>query len=374
MSNYIFLLWREPELSMAELKSIFPTMTHRGMFAFLETDEDISSHITTLGGTIKVGKILSENGTKSGLEKICVEAILPLLIPEKKTRIAIDSFVLGLNNLVFKVKDSLKNKWHSIRVVQHDNGHVKTATTLHEKLIERGCELMIVADGAGYMVAQTLWVQDIDAYTRRDMGRERSMKVGMMPPKLAQIMINMWIHGDKSLQIWDAFCGLGTTLTEAYTMWYHSLLGSDIAEAMVAATTENMKTFEMSEWSIFHLDARRIDTKQLSLPTTIVTEGMLWHNFTPWTLTYALATRERDLLQELYTSFFASAYKNTMIENIVICLPVWNIWRERIYMPSHTTLAPGWKIDPLCLSGKRYVMHARPWQSVTREILVLRRK
>ncbi len=81
--------------------------------------------------------------------------------------------------------------------MQHDNGRVKTATTLHEKLIERGCELMILAGDTGYTIAQTIWVQDIDAYTRRDINRERSMSVGMMPPKLAQIMINLATKGER---------------------------------------------------------------------------------------------------------------------------------------------------------------------------------
>jgi tRNA G10 N-methylase Trm11 len=138
MSKYVFLLGREPELSLAELSSLFLSVKKQGIFAFVETEKDISSLITSLGGTIKIGKILAESVAKADLEKVCVETILPVLQPEKKTRIAIDSFVPGLNTLVFRVKDALKKQGHSIRVVQHDTtGRVKTATTLHEKLIER---------------------------------------------------------------------------------------------------------------------------------------------------------------------------------------------------------------------------------------------
>lgn len=218
MSKYLFLLGREPELSLAELSSLFSSVKKQGVFALVETEKDILPLIATLGGTIKAGKIFAENISKADLEKVCVQCILPTLQPEKKTRIALDSFVPGLNNLVFKIKDTLKTQGHSIRVVQHDNGRVKTATTLHEKLIERGCELMILTGDTGYTVAQTLWVQDIDAYTRRDINRERSMSVGMMPPKLAQIMINLATKGERGVQVWDAFCGLGTTLIEASHM------------------------------------------------------------------------------------------------------------------------------------------------------------
>lgn len=50
---------------------------------------------------------------------------------------------------------------------------------------------MVIPAHEGYTIARTLWVQNIDEYTKRDMQRERSMTVGMMPPKLAQIMINL---------------------------------------------------------------------------------------------------------------------------------------------------------------------------------------
>lgn len=75
--------------------------------------------------------------------------------------------------------------------MQHDNGRIKNATTLHEKLIEQGIELIVFADGLGYVIAETVWIQDIESYSDRDMNRDRSMTVGMMPPKIAQIMINL---------------------------------------------------------------------------------------------------------------------------------------------------------------------------------------
>ena len=138
MPKYVFLLGREPDLSLAELSSLFSSVKKQGIFAYLETEKDISSLIRSLGGTIKIGKILAESITKAALEKVCVENILPTLQLEKKTRIAIDSFVSGMNTLVFRVKDRMKTLGYSIRVVQHDTtGRVKTATTLHEKLVER---------------------------------------------------------------------------------------------------------------------------------------------------------------------------------------------------------------------------------------------
>lgn len=37
----------------------------------------------------------------------------------------------------------------------------------------------------------TLACQDVDAYAKRDTEKSRDMVVGMMPPKLCQMMINI---------------------------------------------------------------------------------------------------------------------------------------------------------------------------------------
>ena len=99
--------------------------------------------------------------------------------------------------------------------MQHENGRIKNATTIHEKLIEQGVEFMIFAGASYFTVAETVWIQDIESYSERDMNRDRSMTVGMMPPKLAQMMINMATRGEFGTIVWDPFCGLGTTLIEA---------------------------------------------------------------------------------------------------------------------------------------------------------------
>ena len=45
--------------------------------------------------------------------------------------------------------------------------------------------------GLSIYLAYTLACQDIDSYTRRDTGKSRDMAVGMMPPKLVQMMLNI---------------------------------------------------------------------------------------------------------------------------------------------------------------------------------------
>lgn len=83
----------------------------------------------------------------------------------------------------------------------------------------------------------TLACQDIDSYTRRDTGKSRDMIVGMMPPKLVQMMLNLSLDSDmKNPGIYDPFCGLGTTLIEAANMGMTRIYGSDLSKEMVTAS------------------------------------------------------------------------------------------------------------------------------------------
>ena len=65
------------------------------------------------------------------------------------------------------------------------------------------------------------------------------MVVGMMPPKLVQMMINIALSTHQSTNqptIYDPFCGLGTTLIEAANMGMTRIYGSDLSPEMVRAS------------------------------------------------------------------------------------------------------------------------------------------
>jgi len=57
-----------------------------------------------------------------------------------------------------------------------------------------------VVIGSVRYFGRTCAYQDVDLYAARDIGKERDMEVGMLPPKLAQMMINLVGHGSSSLR------------------------------------------------------------------------------------------------------------------------------------------------------------------------------
>src|SRR5205823_3602162 len=83
-------------------------------------------------------------------------------------------------------------------------------------------------------------VQPFEQFSARDFGRPgRDDLSGMLPPKLAIIMINLAANDTISVLL-DPFCGSGTILSEALLLGYKNLIGSDISEKAVADTKTNL--------------------------------------------------------------------------------------------------------------------------------------
>jgi tRNA G10 N-methylase Trm11 len=99
-------------------------------------------------------------------------------------------------------------------------------------------ELLVLPDGR---VAKTVAAQDVDDFTRRDVGRpHRDVKLGTMPPKLARIMINL-AQVPAGGTLLDPFCGSGTILTEALLAGIASVVGVDISPKAVRESQENIR-------------------------------------------------------------------------------------------------------------------------------------
>ena len=215
--KYLAVLGRQPELSIAELEAT-----------------NYCIDINRLGGTQKLAVRLNEKP-------------LDFLqgLPEGKITIGISDYSKNASRKTstseaLKLKKILVRHDRSVRVVENKNAVLSTATSLHNGLggkNERKIELMKVED-EWYKV---IGVQDIEAYAKRDQARPaRDAKVGMLPPKLAQILINLCGSLKSGATILDPFCGTGVVLQEAILMGYRAY-GTDISERMVEYSQKNLK-------------------------------------------------------------------------------------------------------------------------------------
>ena len=289
MYQYAFILGREYKLSLAELGHIFG-FSHLKAFsetvALFALDEPLASHqIQHLGGVIRIIEILGDTDPK----RFPTDAIAHMHEQHPggaKITFALGSYGLDypLSDIGLRVKKTLQQKGHSARIVNTKNCNINAAAFKKEKLGKSRTEYNLIriphredsptgSNGtplsretsstdaedtfgdAHYSIGVTIACQDIDAYTRRDIAKNRDMIVGMMPPKLVQMMINIGVHSSDpesspsgSIQaIYDPFCGLGTTLIEAANMGFSSLYGSDVASDMVASTRASLEAFIAEE-------------------------------------------------------------------------------------------------------------------------------
>ena len=189
--------------------------------------------IERLGGCLKLAVELGQ----APLEYLSV-------LPEGKITIGVSDYSRGASRKsasqeALKLKKILVRHGRSVRVVENKDAVLSTATSLHNGLggkNERKVEL-IKLDDEWYRV---IGVQDIDAYAKRDQARPaRDAKVGMLPPKLAQILINLCGPLESGAVVLDPFCGTGVVLQEALLMGYRAY-GTDLSERMVEYSKRNL--------------------------------------------------------------------------------------------------------------------------------------
>ena len=215
--KYLAVLGRQPEISIAELEAT-----------------DFCTDIDRLGGTQKLAVELEEKPLEY-LQRL----------PEGKITIGVSDYSVKASRKsaldeALKLKKILVRHGRSVRVVESKEAVLSTATSLHNGLSGKNLRKveLIKTDEGWYRV---IGVQDIDAYARRDQARPaRDAKVGMLPPKLAQILINLCGPLKPGAVVLDPFCGTGVVLQEAILMGYHAY-GTDISERMVEYSKRNLK-------------------------------------------------------------------------------------------------------------------------------------
>ena len=237
--KYLAVLGRLAAISIAELEAQFGKVTKKGGLAFF--DSNIAPDIDRLGGSIKIAEKLPGSP---------IEYLQNL--PEGKITFGVSDYSAHPNarragSEAMKLKKILTRHGRSVRIVENKGTALSSATSLHNGLSgskSNKLELIIVEKDWWRVIG----VQDIDAYAKRDQARPaRDAKVGMLPPKLAQVLINLCGPLPAGSRILDPFCGTGVVLQEALLMNYQAY-GSDINERMVSYSQKNL------EWISSHLE------------------------------------------------------------------------------------------------------------------------
>lgn len=257
----LFILGRQPALGLAELESIYgaDALKPVGPNATLAAIDPSQVEFSRLGGSIKLCKLLTELPTTEwrDIEKYLLETVPEHLedIPEGKFKLGLSTYGLRarpteMNASGLRLKKLIKARGRSVRIVPNKTIALNSAQVLHNGLTSQtGWELVCYRVGSKTLLCQTYAEQDIESYAARDQNRpKRDAKVGMLPPKLAQIIVNLAVGDTNPLYgpvVLDPFCGTGVLLQEA-TLMKFDVYGSDIEPRMIEYTDTNLRWLEKS--------------------------------------------------------------------------------------------------------------------------------
>ncbi|MCX6795477.1 MAG: DNA methyltransferase [Candidatus Falkowbacteria bacterium] len=251
--QYFFILGSNPELSFAEIATVLGIKEKRLIskeLLVLETENEIvpENLIKKLGGIIKIGVFQEELDKPSDLD---LQLALAKIASKAKGASGEGKFCFGISvygetiskplALGLELKKYFREQGLSCRLVTSREPQLSSVVVTQNKLIGKGIELVIAKKDGKVLLGQTLAVQDFKDLSKRDYGRPaRDDESGMLPPKLAQIMINLAGQNSLDAVILDPFCGSGTVVTEAMLMGYQNLIGADLSPKAVSDTRENV--------------------------------------------------------------------------------------------------------------------------------------
>lgn len=294
--KFFFVPGRKWLLAQAELNAVLTNLKVRHVelssnqkiliYDIAAKESDVIDLFRRLGGFVKVGFLVDD--PFAFLSHTVVPGHETL---KEKVSFAIsfyDSFALNRaaleqrNGLGMEIKKWLRNNAIASRFVSNFSTLETSAVLVkNNHVLDRGFEINKFSHPR---TLETLWgvtleIQDYEGFAHRDYDRPRvNKKKGMIPPKLARIMLNLAQIPDGGC-VWDPFCGSGTILMEALVLGY-SAIGSDIDSDAIEETEENLHWLCEEYWishqkfKVIEHDVRTVLPSDLAFDS-VVTETYL---------------------------------------------------------------------------------------------------
>ena len=383
---HIAILGRQPALGVAELEQLYGASSVRWFSDSSAIVDSPKFDFNRLGGTQKAGRIVAE--LSGDWRKVSMRIVreYTLAWADHQGKITLGLSAYGFTATAREVqktgiilKSKLKEKGVSLRLVPNAEPALNTATSHHNKLglSDNHVELLVVRAGNGkVVVAESVGAQNITDLASRDQARPRTDSfVGMLPPKLARMMINL--TGVASGRVLDPFCGTGVLLQEAALLGF-DVYGTDLSEKMVRYSTENLDWLTNrysldSKVVIEHGDA--MTHAWVGSLDAIATETYLGQPFSA-PPSPAKLTEVRGNCNHIISEFLKNIAPQ-LDDGTPLCVAV-PAWRDTMGNFTHLPLVKnlgklGYKQITLQHVTAEQLLYYREDQVVAREILLLKR-
>jgi tRNA G10 N-methylase Trm11 len=356
MNNTVFILGREAELSAAELEQALRPFD--GVIRHVNPEIALTEQaqalpprfIDRLGGSVKIGRVMKAVETTNPMaqfsEWLAADNVGRWFTEE---RFDLGVSVYGVSNnqrqalarTALALKKKLTAAGRHVRVVTSREPQLSSVTVTRQGLLKHGHELLLAAIDGQAIAAETVEVQDYQAYALRDRGRPSAdPRRGMIPPKLAQMLLN--VAGIKSNDVLlDPFCGCGTVLQEAAMLGVKKMFGSDIDAAAVKSAQENIRWL-FKEYPNLHVDVEITKAEAAEVtarPTTIVTEPDLGRPRHGHERPAELIS-ESERLEKMYLNAFRRWAKILPVGGRVVMIwPVYVATHEQVFIDIDQAIA-----------------------------------
>lgn len=395
MKRYIFTLGQANDLAKQELISFLEL--HKQSEVVLGDDFVIANSkmpatelIKNLGGTIKIAEFLEQRQSLNQIDAEQFLAWLSLDAQTNKINFGLSLYhgqkkdLKFLQGLALKAKKILKQEYkQSARLVVGQSADLSSVIVAKNKLLNR--ELIFISYKNEIIIGKTLAVQDFEDYAFRDMQRPgRDSRSGMLPPKVAQMLLNLG-GPNRELTLLDPFCGSGTIVQEAALLNFKKIFASDISPKAVNDTRTNLDWLA-NNYQIeinYHVQQNNVtDLNPQEKIDLIVTEPFMGdarilqsqNNF------QYLKNISKEL-PELYINAFRQFKKITSPKAIVIFIfPIFSFGQNKISTLAQAEIEHlGWQsIKPNFhspnFSQNKNIIYQRPEQKVLREISCWQKK
>ena len=413
--QYHFVLGTNHSLCKADIVNVL--VREKAEFSILEASEEIlivetkgridtEKLISTLGSAVKIGEIFKKYEPKNFpahfLKEVNTEKFKSFFLKEACSHFAISVYNGGggfknLNRLWFSCPKiaSYLNQKTKVRYLHWRERKIPSFIVDQKKLLKTGFELMLANGRQNIYVGKTTALQDYQSYSFRDYQRpQKDPKSGMIPPKLAKIMINL-AGKEKNQTFLDPFCGSGTFLQELILLGYKNIIGTDKSPKAIEATKKNLDwlfsqySLNKEDYSlkIFESDVRVLSSKLPSQSVdAIASEPYLGSPrakyFSPQQI-----RQEIGRLSSFYLSAFAGL-KPVLKKDatVVIIFPVFKLknqffqleilekLRQLGFFPQDfvSPKIPGAKLLNLKITPRRSIIFFHPGQTISREIFIFK--
>jgi tRNA G10 N-methylase Trm11 len=387
---YIALLGRQPELSIAELERVFQNVSWVSpQTALIDTEATID--IQKFGGSQKIGRAaftIESTDWRRVSDGIVKHYSTHWAAATGKITVGISAYDMPVSprdvqKVGLILKSKLKNSGVSLRLIPNQEAALSSATAHHNKLglSDNKVELLIIKGDRQTVIAESIGAQNITALAARDQGRpRRDAFVGMLPPKLAQIMINLAVGPETGTKqrILDPFCGTGVLLQEAALMG-NAVYGTDLAEKMIRYSRDNLNwlqdTYRLTvDWYLHEGDA--MDTQWQQPVTAVAAEAYLGQPFSA-PPSAAKLTEVRGNCNHIIGAFLKNLSSQLKPGTpVVLAVPAWRDKEGGLTHLPLTTKVEEYGFDRMKLEtvDSSRLLYSRPDQVVGRELLLLVKK